>query len=118
MNYGGGFYSTIGASVSSPPYEQRFGRQGNVNTFLYTQGAAQTLTGGVHAPAAHQYYHPGQPGFDAVYNANYPGANYDYIHGNGSADVVNLFGLNLYGLAATPQTVTNHAGGAFVRTIR
>ena len=114
VGLGGGFYFTIGTSVSSPEfvgalalYEQRTGRQGNVNTFLYTQGAAQTYAGGAHAPAGSQYYHRGQPGFDGFYNANYPSANYNYIYGNGSPDVVNLFGLNPYGLAGTPQTATN-----------
>jgi hypothetical protein len=33
--------------------------------------------------------------------------DYNYIYGNGSPDVVNLFGLNPYGLAGTPQTATN-----------
>ena len=108
VGMGGGFYYVIGTSVSSPEfvgalalYEQRNGRQGNVNSFLYTQGAAQTLN------PADQYYHRGQPGFDGFYAGNYPTANYNYIYGNGSPDVVNLFGLNPYGLAGTPQTATN-----------
>ena len=114
VGIGGGFYFTIGTSVSSPEfvgalalYEQRNGRQGNLNPFLYGQGAAQTLAGGVNAPAASQYYHRGQQGFDGFYAGNYPSANYNYIYGNGSPDVVNLFGLNPYGLAGTPQTATN-----------
>ncbi len=111
---GGGFYFTIGTSVSSPEfvgalalYEQHAGRQGNVNTFLYTQGANQTTAGGASAPAAQQYYHRGQPGFDGTYNANFPSANYNYIYGNGSPNVAKLFGLTAYGLAGTPQTSTN-----------
>jgi subtilase family serine protease len=114
VNYGGGFYYTIGTSVASPEfvgalalYEQHAGRQGNVNTFLYTQGASQTAAGGVSAPAAHQYFHRGQPGFDGIYNANFPSPNYNYIYGNGSPDVVKLFGLTADGLAGTPQTSTN-----------
>ena len=114
VGMGGGFFRTIGTSVSSPEfvgalalYEQRNGRQGNVNYFLYIQGAAQTAAGGVHAPAASQYYHRGQPGFDGFYSASFPSQNYNYVYGNGSADVVNLFGLNPYGLAGTPQTATN-----------
>jgi subtilase family serine protease len=108
VGIGGGFYFTIGTSVSSPEfvgalalYEQRNGRQGNVNYFLYTQGAAQTAN-----PADH-YFHRGQAGFDGYYSASTPSVNYNYIYGNGSPDVVNLFGLNPYGLAGTPQTTSN-----------
>jgi subtilase family serine protease len=114
VRYGGGFYSTIGTSVSSPEfvgalalYEQRAGRQGNVNAYLYAEGAAQTYAGGVHAPPSKQYFHRGQIGFDGAYRGGYPSANYDYIYGNGSPNVVNLFGLNAYGLAGTPQTPSN-----------
>jgi subtilase family serine protease len=114
VGIGGGFYFTIGTSVSSPEfvgalalYEQRAGRQGNVNYFLYAQGAAQTLAGGVHAPTAQQYFHRGQTGFDGIYNANFPSLNYNYIYGNGSPDVVKLFGLTPYGIAGLPQTKSN-----------
>ncbi len=114
VRYGGGFYSSIGTSVSSPEfvgalalYEQRAGRQGNVNAYLYAEGAAQTYAGGVNAPPSKQYFHRGQIGFDGAYPAGYPSANYDYIYGNGSPNVVNLFGLNAYGLAGTPQTRSN-----------
>jgi subtilase family serine protease len=114
VNYGGGFYRTIGTSVSSPEfvgalalYEQRAGRQGNLNPYLYAAGAAQTYAGGVHAPQDKQYFHRGQTGFDGAYPGGFPTANYDYIYGNGSPNVVNLFGLNAYGLAGTPQTPSN-----------
>jgi subtilase family serine protease len=114
VRHGGGFYGTIGTSVSSPEfvgalalYEQRAGRQGNVNAYLYAEGAAQTYAGGVNAPPPKQYFHRGQTGFDGAYHGGYPTANYDYIYGNGSPNVVNLFGLNAYGLAGTPQTPSN-----------
>jgi subtilase family serine protease len=114
VHEGGGFYFTIGTSVSSPEfvgalalYEQHAGRQGNVNPFLYKAGAAQTAAGGVTAPPAKQYFHRGMQGFDGYYAGGFPTANYDYIYGNGSPDVVNLFGLNAYGLAGTPQTISN-----------
>jgi subtilase family serine protease len=114
VGIGGGFYFTIGTSVSSPEfvgalalYEQRSGRQGNLNYFLYAQGAAQTAAGGVSAPAAQRYFHRGQPGFDGYYAGNFPSANYNYIYGNGSPVVVTLFGLTPYGLAGTPQTKSN-----------
>jgi subtilase family serine protease len=113
VGIGGGFYFTIGTSVSSPEfvgalalYEQRHGRQGNLNFFLYLAGAAQTHAGGVKALTS-QYFHRGQPGFDGIYSAAFPSADYNYIYGNGSPNVVNLFGLNPYGLAGTPQTATN-----------
>lgn len=116
VNYGGGFYFTIGTSVSSPEFvgalslfEQQFGkhhRQGNVNYFLYARAAFQSLAGGAHAPAALQFYHRNIPGFDGVWNGGYPSYNYDYIYGNGSPDVRKLFGLK--GPAAgVPQTPSN-----------
>lgn len=115
--YGGLFYFTIGTSVSSPEFvgslalfEQQFGRHhrmGNVNYFLYAQGALQTLTGGVHAPAELQFFHRNIPGFDGFYNANYPSYNYNYIYGNGSPDVRKLFGLTGHPPAGVPQTPSN-----------
>jgi subtilase family serine protease len=116
VGIGGGFYGVIGTSVSSPEFvgalalfEQQFGkhhRQGNINYFLYAQGALQSLFGGTHAPAALQFYHRGIPGFDGYYNGGFPSANYDYIYGNGSPDVRKLFGIR--GAAAgLPQTPSN-----------
>jgi subtilase family serine protease len=113
----GGFFFTIGTSVSSPEfvgalsiYEQQFGkhhRQGNVNYFLYAQGAIQSLFGGTHAPAAFQFYHRNIPGYDGYWNAGFPSYNYDYIYGNGSPDVRKLFGLKNYPAAGLPQTPSN-----------
>jgi subtilase family serine protease len=113
----GGFFFTIGTSVSSPEfvgslsiYEQQFGkhhRQGNVNYFLYAQGAIQSLFGGVRAPAEFQFYHRNIPGNDGYWNAGFPSYNYDYIYGNGSPDVRKLFGLKNYPAAGLPQTPSN-----------
>jgi subtilase family serine protease len=113
----GGFFFTIGTSVSSPEfvgalsiYEQQFGkhhRQGNVNYFLYAQGAIQSLFGGTRAPAAFQFYHRNIPGYDGYWNAGFPSYNYDYIYGNGSPDVRKLFGLKNYPAAGLPQTPSN-----------
>lgn len=113
----GGFFFTIGTSVSSPEfvgalaiYEQQFGkhhRQGNVNYFLYAQGAVQSLFGGARAPAAFQFYHRNIPGNDGYWNAGFPSFNYDYIYGNGSPDVRKLFGLKNYPAAGLPQTPSN-----------
>ena len=115
--YDGAFYFTIGTSVSSPEfvgslaiYEQQFGkhhRQGNVNYFLYAQGAIQSLFGGVRAPAEFQFYHRNIPGNDGYWNAGFPSYNYDYIYGNGSPDVRKLFGLKNYPAAGLPQTPSN-----------
>jgi subtilase family serine protease len=118
VNYGGGFYGVIGTSVSSPEFvgslalfEQQLGRHhrvGNVNYFLYAQGALQTLAGGVHAPGPLQFYHRNIPGFDGLYNGGFPSYNYDYIYGNGSPDVRKLFGLQFfYPAAGLPQTPSN-----------
>jgi subtilase family serine protease len=113
----GGFFFTIGTSVSSPEFvgalaifEQQFGkhhRQGNVNYFLYAQGANQSLFGGVRAPAEFQFYHRNIPGNDGYWNAGFPSFNYDYIYGNGSPDVRKLFGLEHYPAAGLPQTPSN-----------
>ena len=116
VGLGGGFYYTIGTSVSSPEFvgalalfEQKFGahhRVGNVNYFLYAAGALQTVAGGPNAPAPLQYYHRNIPGFDGVYYGGFPSRNYDYIYGNGSPDVRKLFGLT-GAPAGLPQTPSN-----------
>jgi subtilase family serine protease len=113
----GGFFFTIGTSVSSPEFvgalaifEQQSGkhhRMGNVNYFLYAQGALQSLTGGEHAPAPLQFYHRNIPGDDGVWKGGFPSRNYDYIYGNGSPDVRKLFGLRNYPAAGLPQTPSN-----------
>ena len=113
----GGFFFTIGTSVSSPEFvgalaifEQQFGkhhRQGNMNYFLYAQGAVQSLFGGTRAPSAFQFYHRNIPGNDGYWNAGFPSFNYDYIYGNGSPDVRKLFGLEHYPAAGLPQTPSN-----------
>jgi len=117
VNYGGAFYGVIGTSVSSPEFlgalalfEQQLGkhhRQGNVNYYLYTMGALQSLFGGVNAPEALQFYHRNIPGFDGIYNGGKPSYNYDYIYGQGSPNVRKLFGLEGYPAAGVPQTPSN-----------
>ena len=113
----GGFFFTIGTSVASPEfvgalaiYEQQFGkhhRQGNMNYFLYAQGAIQSLFGGARAPSSLQFYHRNIPGNDGYWNGGFPSSNYDYIYGNGSPDVRKLFGLQNYPAAGLPQTHSN-----------
>jgi subtilase family serine protease len=115
VGLGGGFYRTIGTSVSSPEFVgamalfiQKSGfRRGNINSYLYSLGAAQTKAGGVNAPAASQYYHRNIPGYDGVYKDTQPSQNYNYINGNGTPDVRKLFGLTGYAPAGLPQTPSN-----------
>lgn len=115
VGLGGGFYRTIGTSVSSPEFVgalalfiQKSGfRRGNLNSYLYSIGAAQTRAGGASAPAASQYYHRNIPGYDGVYKDTQPSQNYNYLNGNGTPDVRKLFGLTAYAPAGVPQTPSN-----------
>ncbi len=98
----------IGTSVSAPEfagalalYVQRKGRQGNVNTFLYQQSAAQTSN------SANAVYHQHIPGFDGKFSNTFPAGGYDYLYGNGSPLVRNLFSFTDLPAAGTPQTATN-----------
>lgn len=115
VGLGGGFYRTIGTSVSSPEFVgavalfiQKSGfRRGNLNSYLYSIGAAQTKAGGVNAPAASQYYHRNIPGYDGFYKDTQPSQNYNYINGNGTPSVRKLFGMTAYAPAGLPQTPSN-----------
>ena len=62
---------------------------------------------GIGAPAALQFYHRVNPGFNGVYNDDFPSYNYNYVYGNGSPDVRKLFGLTHYPAAGVAQTATN-----------
>jgi subtilase family serine protease len=115
---GGGFFGVIGTSVSSPEfvgalalYEQQLGkknhRMGNANYYLYAAGALQTLAGGVNAPAALQFFHRNNPGYNGVVSDSVPSYNYNYVYGNGSPDVRKLFGLTKYPAAGEAKTATN-----------
>ena len=115
---GGGNAALIGTSVSSPEFvgalavfEQQFGkknhRMGNLNYFLYEQGALQTAAGGVNAPNAFQYFHRNNPGYNGVVSDNTPSYNYNYVYGNGTPDVRRLFGLTDYKAAGNSRTVSN-----------
>ena len=46
------------------------------------------------------------PGFDGAYTAT-ANTGYNYIFGNGSPDIRNLFGLAALPAAGTPQTASN-----------
>ena len=112
-------FGFIGTSVAAPEmagatavaleaYKQAFGptvRFGNLNAgLLYPAGGQQTAAGGASAPAADQFFHMNIPGNDGVYTG---GGTYNYIYGNGSPDVRNLFGLDFLPPAGDPQTPSN-----------
>ncbi len=109
----GGLYGVIGTSVSSPEfvgaaaiYIQSTGsRQGNLNNYLYAQ-AAQQQGGGSKAS-----YHlaNGITGFDGKwYNTGPSMGGYDYLYGNGSPRVSDLFGLSTSSnKIGDPQTPSN-----------
>ena len=61
----------------------------------------------MNAPAAKQFFHRGQAGFDGYWTGAQPNANYNYIYGNGSPDVRNLFLMTKYAPAGTPKGPTN-----------
>jgi len=102
-------YGFIGTSVASPELagatallvESVGARLGNINPALYQLSAIQIAT-----PAGNQFYHQGIKGFDGAFTASgAPG--YNYVYGNGSPDVRNLFGLTGAPAAGTPRTATN-----------
>ena len=108
----GGLYGVIGTSVSSPEfvgaaaiYIQSTGsRQGNLNYYLYAQGAQQQQGGTVTS------YHlaNGITGFDGKwYNTGPSMGGYDYLYGNGSPRVKDLFGFSSLGKIGDPQTPSN-----------
>ena len=118
VGIGGGFSGVIGTSVSSPEFvgalavfEQQLGKKnhrvGNVNYYLYTLAALQTVTGGVHAPQEFQFFHRNNPGYNGVVYDDFPSYNYNYTYGNGSPDVRKLFGMTAYKAAGVPRTATN-----------
>ena len=101
----------IGTSVASPEFvsavalfeENIGGRVGNLNNYLYTAGAAQSVTAGLLGT-----YHRSIPGFDGKYDNSFPnGAQYDYLVGNGTPKVRDLFLAIGAAPAGVPQTPSN-----------
>jgi subtilase family serine protease len=107
-------FGFIGTSVASPEFAgalallvQASGtRLGAINEPLYELGAAQAAAGGPSAPASSQFYHQGTIGFDGIYTTTAT-QSYNYIFGNGSPDVRNLFGLTALPAAGVPRTASN-----------
>jgi subtilase family serine protease len=112
---GNHYYGVIGTSVSSPEfvgalalYIEKLGHKvGDINPYLYRMGQAQTLAGGVNAPASLQYYRRNIQGYDGDWTDTYPSRNYNYLYGLGSPDVRKLFGLTGFAAAGLPQTASN-----------
>lgn len=118
VGIGGGYIALIGTSIASPEFvgalavfEQQLGKRhhrlGNANYYLYAVGATQTLLGGTRAPAALQFFHRDNPGYNGVVYDGFPSYDYNYVYGNGSPDVRKLFGMTGYPAAGVPQTSTN-----------
>ncbi len=105
----GGRYGLIGTSVASPEfvgavalYDQiNGGGAGNLNYYLYAKSAQQNTTPSLAS------YHRYIPGFDGKWTNTYPAGGYDYLVGNGTPDVRQLFGMATFNPAGDPQTATN-----------
>jgi subtilase family serine protease len=103
----------IGTSSSSPQFAgvmaevvQRGGRQGNVNPLIYALSTAQTLTGGVNAPASLQFFHRGITGNNNGFTVS-PGQAYSEVLGNGTLIVKNFLGLPFATQSGAPSTPSN-----------
>ena len=101
----------IGTSVSSPEFAglvalliQKEGRQGNLNTYIYTQAAAQNAD--PNNPAV-QFYHRKIPGFDGAYHTDFQIQPYNFITGNGTPDARLWLGVPNLKAAGNPQTPSN-----------
>ena len=105
---GGKIYGVIGTSVSSPEFvgalalyvQKSGGGVGNVNPFLYSQGALQTAGAGA-------FYNRNIAGYDGKYSNSIPSSNYNYITGNGTPKVRSLFGMTGLPPAGSPQSASN-----------
>ncbi len=73
---------------------------GNINSYLYAKGAAQTAGRGT-------YYNRKIIGFDGKYSSSTPSTGYNYIVGNGTPQVRSLFGMTALPAAGVPQSATN-----------
>lgn len=105
--------AVIGTSSSAPQFAgvmaefvQRFGRQGNVNPLLYGLATAQTLAGGVNAPASLQFFHRGATGNNNGFTV-VPGQAYSEVLGTGTLIVKNFLGQPFAPQSGAPSTPSN-----------
>lgn len=104
---GGAAEGVIGTSVAAPEfvgalalYAQANGPLGDVNPYLYKQGAAQTAGTAV-------AYNRAITAFDGKFTEKTPSTAYNYVIGNGTPRVRQLFGFTKFAPAGAPQTPTN-----------
>ncbi len=107
-------YGLIGTSVSSPEFagalalavEAAGGRMGNINPFLWTKGVVQDDFGGGKAAKPALFFHKSIPGYDGHWSHSST-SGFDYMVGNGTANVRTLFGMTAFAPAGDPQTPSN-----------
>jgi subtilase family serine protease len=103
---GGGFYGVIGTSVAAPELAgatalliERYGRLGNLNTYLYQLASLQAAGKGV-------FFHTNIPGFNGLAQTNLNPA-YSLTTGVGTP-IVNIYTTaGAVELSGTPLTATN-----------
>ncbi|WP_419730806.1 S53 family peptidase [Lichenicola sp.] len=114
----GQYVGVIGTSVSSPEFSsvvallvEQYGRMGNLNSYLYSAGHAQTVSGSNSATRSTTVFHRSIPGYNGVVTNNQPvntgGAYYNYTVGNGTPIVYHLVGAATATPAGAPQTSSN-----------
>ena len=114
VNHGGGFYSLIGTSVSSPEFAGVLAHMielnlaanptanpglGNVNPYIYKRAMKQQAGG-------QQSYHTNIPGYNGVVQTNI-NPSYSLSTGVGTPIVTSFIGLPKAAAAGTPQTASN-----------
>jgi subtilase family serine protease len=100
------FYGLIGTSVSSPEFAsvvalmvEKYGRQGNLNPYLYQMAKAQANGGATS-------FHTSIPGYNGLVQTDL-NSTYSLSVGVGTPVVTTLIGKSNAAPAGTPQTVSN-----------
>ena len=104
----------IGTSASSPEMaavlaiavQINHGRLGNVNPFIYSLSAIQTLAGGAHAPKTLQYFHRDISGDNNGFKVK-PGQAYSEVLGNSTLNIRNFLQVPFVAAAGAPGTASN-----------
>ena len=109
----GKFYGLIGTSVSSPELAgatallvEQYGRMGNLNDYIYTASAVQTLLGESANPPT-TLFHRAIPGYDGVVANGAFGPAFNYTTGVGTPIVYRYVGQPNAQPAGLPQTSSN-----------